>query len=328
MNMMSRTKQSGNPWHQVMGCVAGLLAVFASAVRAEDKSPRDLVAEGNKAVQFGQYDEAIDRYKQAETLLPESPEVAYDLGVAYYRQKDYKKAVEYFSKALATRNPSLEAKTKYNLGNCSYSSALQKQEDTQAAVKDLQQAIQYYRDAIDLVPDEKDARANIERAQLLIKDLKDKEKQKQEQQKKDQDKKDEKKDPSSQPSSQPSPQSQPTSQDSKKQDEQKKDEQKQDGKDQQKQGEEQEKEGEKKEGQKDDKEQKGKLEQADGKDKADKDKKEEQQAQEAQAAETQPSLPKEEAERLLQAIRDKERQRREEQLKRLRIQQVPVDKDW
>lgn len=284
-----------------------ILTWSAAGVLAADRSPRSLVAEANQQIAAGDIVKALQLLQQAASLKPESPEITYDLGVAHYKAGDYATAAEYFLKALAGSNLGLEQKTRFNLGNCAYAEGLKNQNDPKAALDKFRIAADRFREALQLDPKDVDARANLERSGLMIRQMKQ-EQQKQEQQKQDNQQCSQ---PESQPSSQPenSPESQPSSK-PENQDQQKGQEQ---------QGEES--KGEEKEGEK----QEGKPQAADEK------QGEEGEEKQAQPAAEQKSMNKEEAERLLQLIRDKERQRREAQYnenQKGRVREVPVDKDW
>lgn len=284
----------------------------AAGALAADRSPRSLVAEANQQIAAGDIVKALQLLQQAASLKPESPEIAYDLGVAHYKAADYATAAEYFLKSLAGSDLGLEQKTRFNLGNCAYAEGLENQDDPKAALEKFRIAADRFREALQLDPKDADARANLERAGLMFRQMKE-EQQKQEQQKQD---KRQCSQPESQPSSQPenNAESQPSSRpDNQKQ----KEGQKQQGEEQQ--GEEQ--KGEEKEGEK----QEGKPQAAEEK------QGEEGEEKQVQPAGEQKSMNKEEAERLLQLIRDKERQRREAQYnenQKGRVREVPVDKDW
>lgn len=307
-----------------------IVLLCAAPLRAEDPTPpHELVAQANKALTDGDTTKALHLYDEADKLLPDTPEIAYNKGIAEYRKGDYTKATELFTKALSTQDLALDAKARFNLGNCAYASALEQKEDLQAAIDKLGEAIVRYREALEADPNDIDARANIERAQLLIKYLIDQEKQRQEQEKQkqeDQQKQDQSTQPSEdkQPSSQPESQPSSEKQDQQKQDQQQQDQQKQQGEqqDQQKQDEGQQGEQEKQEGQK----KEGKPEAAEPQS-GEQDKDQQQEQQQAVPA-TQQAMTPEEAQRLLQMIRDKEQQRRDENARQMRIIQVPVDKDW
>ncbi|MCK4627148.1 MAG: tetratricopeptide repeat protein [Phycisphaerae bacterium] len=259
-------------------------------------SPAELVARGNQSLAEGEFEKALDDYRQAEVLMPDSPELAYNQGVAYYRMNDLAQARDMFSRTLLTRDQGLEAKAKFNLGNCQYAEALEKMSNLQEAIDELRTAIEYYLDVLEIAPEHTDARVNIETAQLLIKDLLDKLKKEQEQQQQE-------------PTSQPS------------QCQQKKD---QDGEQEQQDGEEKQQQEGQQQGEQD-KEQEGEQEQQSGEDQQ-QDEEGEQQAGEKEEEERR--LTKEEAQRLLQAVRDKEQNRRDEQAQRRRMGRAKVTRDW
>ncbi|WP_428738951.1 vWA domain-containing protein [Sulfurimonas sp.] len=76
---------------------------------------------------FYHFDKAQIFYEQGEfilasqELLKVSPSVSsyYNLGVIYYKNKQYKKALQYFSK-IKTSNPTLKQNIYYNMGNCAF----------------------------------------------------------------------------------------------------------------------------------------------------------------------------------------------------------------
>jgi len=277
--------------------MVALVALVAPTIaRGQQPDARELVARANEAYRQGQYEAALEAYNKAEVALPESPRVAYNQGLTHYQMGDYAAARNHFNRALLTRDLDLEAAVKYNLGNVAYASALQKMSAPQEAIELLQQSISHYRDALELNPRDEDAQANIQTAQLMIKDLLDKLKQQQEQQQQNQDQQDQQQ---QQDSSQP----------------QQGDQGKQDQDKQQQGDQEQQPDGEPQPGDQPDGQQQQEPQEAQADD---------QEAQQAEARE----MSREEAERLLQSVRDRERQRREEQARSMRVHQAPVRKDW
>ncbi len=280
-----------------------LSGLASSTVFAQAKRPHDLVAEGNTAFDAGDFAAALASYSSAGATLPDSPELAYNQGVAHYRLGDFEAARGAFNRALLTRDINLEADVKFNLGDVAYASALEKQSELEEAIDLLKTAMGHYRDVLEIKPDDQDARRNIEMAQLLIKDLMDKQKQEQEQQ-------DQNKDQDQQ-------QEQDQNQDQEKKDQQ--DQQKEKGdeqKDQEDQSQSQEGEQDEDQKQQDQQQQQQDQEQ-----------KQEEQKQQEQA-ESAKEMTDAEAERLLQGVRDREKQRRDEKRRMRRMGRVPVLKDW
>ncbi len=163
------------------------LAVLAPSA-AIAGSPEDLVQEGNRLLEQGKYDEAIEKYEAASVDAPENPEIYFNKGNAYYRKGDFAKAKSLFEKAaLKTKILDLEAKAKYNLGNCSFREGeRQKDSDLQKALGEFQSSVRFYQEALKLDPKLEDAAHNIEVARLVMKDILDKLKKEQEKQKKEQ----------------------------------------------------------------------------------------------------------------------------------------------
>lgn len=264
----------------------------------------------------------MELYDKAAARVQNSPEIAYNQGVVYYRGNDFEKAAERFTKALSTSDSTLDAKARFNLGNCAYASALQVRDRPAEAIEKLKRASDFFQDVLQILPDDRDARGNLERAQLLIKQLKEEEKKPPESQPQSQ--------PESQPSSQPTsrPESQPQPQPSSRPESQpspadrKNGQQGQDKQEENKEGQEQ--QGEQQDAQQKDAGQTD-AQQAQGEKRDDE---EDKQDQDQAVPATQQAMSKEEAQRLLQLIRDKQRQRMEELERRSRAPMPPVDKDW
>jgi len=288
--------------------------------------PSDLVASGNRALVAGDADTALREYDAAAQLRPTAPQIAFNQGLAQYRKGDYARASEEFSRALALGDASLESAAKYNLGNCAYQSAIQRADQPQEALTQLKSAVGYYRDAIAAEPAAEDARVNFELAQHLMRQI---EKQQEQQQQPQQDQQSSGSQPSSRPQ-ESKPSSQPESA-SQRSDDQKQQEQKDSQSGQENtQGEreqEQQNEGEQRDSQQEqqdqgDEKKKQKLQ-------SDDDSEPQQDASSNQGEGRQArQMSKQEAERLLQLVRDKERQRREAKARRAKARMAPTEKDW
>lgn len=138
-------------------------------------SPADLVSKGNAAYLSGKYDEAISAYDEASVEAPESPYIYFNRGAALYKKGDYSGATEAFEKAaLKSRDPQLEAKSKFNLGNCAFREAERQQDsDLKKALEACSKSIRHYQESLELDPGSNEAAENIEVVRLMMKTILD-----------------------------------------------------------------------------------------------------------------------------------------------------------
>ena len=138
------------------------------------------IRKGNEEYRKGNYEGALDFFKGAEVINPDSPVVKYNLGNAYYKLDDYETAAAQYQRGLVTKDDKIKSKLYYNLGNTRY------------RLGKVDEAIDYYKETLRLNPDDDDARHNL---QYLIKLKQDpqKMKQKQDEQKKEREKREQEK---------------------------------------------------------------------------------------------------------------------------------------
>jgi tetratricopeptide (TPR) repeat protein len=156
------------------------MSVMTGASLAEDYI--DLVRLGNEALNASDYKKAQEYYQKAETQIPESPALDYNLAGALYHQGNYEETVERYQSALNTTDPNLEAQAQYNLGN------------TYFRMQDYQKAIESFQEALKSNPDDMDAKFNLELARKMLKEHskpEQQENQEQQQQQQEQQKQDE-----------------------------------------------------------------------------------------------------------------------------------------
>src|SRR5215467_2289829 len=145
-----------------------LLMALCLPVPGQAASPYQAVQQGNAFYQDGKYAEAAEQYGSASQMLPDAAEIHFNQGNAAYKQQDYGKAREHYTQALQTSDRTLEGKVKYNLGNVEYQQALQNLQQPQAAMPHLRSAMTYYRDSLDVDPQQQDARYNLELSHRLL----------------------------------------------------------------------------------------------------------------------------------------------------------------
>ena len=165
------------------------------AQSASGESAHSLLREGNKLFAQGNYNEAINKYDQALIEKPDALEPKFNKADSFFRLDDIEKALDLYREVSAeSKDMKLVAKAKYNLGNCYFQQgSKQKDSNLQKALEDLRTSIDYWRQVLDIEPNNEKAAKNIEVARLIIKDIidqlnKQKQQQKQDQQKQQQDK--------------------------------------------------------------------------------------------------------------------------------------------
>ena len=171
-----------------------LLAVAGSAQAS--------VRSAEKAFLKGDYSKAEQEYQQAAARNPNQPELQYNLGSAAYKAGGFAKAAESFAKAMKTDDLTLQQDNYYNLGNTQYRLGQKtEQANAQETIKTWEQSVQSYEAALQLKPDDADAKYNRDLVKRKLEQLKKQEQQKQDQQKqqpqqdqKNQDQKDQKND--------------------------------------------------------------------------------------------------------------------------------------
>lgn len=307
-------------------CITVSVVLFVGPVALAGDSPRTLIEKGNAAYAAGRYEEALDAFKQIpdDQLTDRNrAEILHDRAAAHFKLGQLEEARELWVRAASLKDAQFEAQARYNLGDCDHAEALQAAQkgDAKTAIDRLTKAIDKYRDAIKLDPTLANARANLELAAQLKKQIEEQATSQPNSQPSSDQQKQDQKDQQSQPSSdqsqdqnsQSQPNSQPSSQPQSQPNEDQQDQQNQP----QSQPESQPSEDEQPQSQPSQSQPTSQP-----------------QAAESQPATSQPDQQKnlmmspQEAERLLQMIRDAEKQRREMLRRREAAKYKPVDRDW
>jgi Ca-activated chloride channel family protein len=195
----------------------GLLAGLTLGVALAADPAHELVAKGNGDYAAGRYAEALAAYEQAASQTRPSPELLHDMAAANFKLGKLDAARDLWVRLKDTGDAAFAARTRYNLGNCDYADALAAaQQNPQAALQHLAVAAEQYRAALRLDPQFADARANLELTQLLKQQIEEQSQQQpqsqpsgdQSQEQQDQQQQSPPSQPSSQPQSQPSRQQQ------------------------------------------------------------------------------------------------------------------------
>jgi len=272
--------------------------VVAVPVWGGQEDPYQMVISANEAFENGRFDEALSGYESALKALGESPELDYNRAAGHYKLGRQAEAANLFAKAAMSPEAGLSRRAKFNWGNCDYAATLADLQsaspetgqtpDLAGAIEKLDSAIRHYRDALATGGGQPSEESVDQACRANIERA---------QRLIDMIKE----------LMQQQQQQQQNDQD------QQEDEQ-QDQNDQQQQH------GEQDEQQQDQQqqEQQQQQDQQEG----------EQQEQPQPEPQQEREMTPEEVQAVLQAVRDKEKQRREEKMRKIRARRVPVVKDW
>ncbi len=164
----------------------GILALSSSFSFAATSPAREALRQGNRLYGGNQFAEAVNKYNDALVEQPQAAEPKFNKANSYYRLDDLSEAMDLYQQVAAqSKDMSLVAKAKYNLGNCYFQrGAKQRDSNLQKALEDMQTSVAQWRQVLDIDPQNKKAARNIEVARLTIKDILDQIKKQQEEQKK------------------------------------------------------------------------------------------------------------------------------------------------
>jgi Ca-activated chloride channel homolog len=122
---------------------------------------------------------------------PLDPDHAYNQGVDFYNKLDYNKAADSFLQSLNTQNKHLEQWSAYNLGSAFFGQGhAAEKKDPGAANQVYKKALDFFKQAIDIDPADKDAKYNYELTAKKIIEQDQKSKQDKKNKQDQQDKKD------------------------------------------------------------------------------------------------------------------------------------------
>ncbi|MCP4338997.1 MAG: tetratricopeptide repeat protein, partial [Desulfobulbaceae bacterium] len=149
-------------------------------------------SKGEEAFERGDYLQASEYYREKLESAPGNPELNYNFGTASFKNNMYDDAIEAFTKALKSDDIELQRKAYYNRGNSNYQKGVELQQaDPKATIDQWKQALSSLQAALELAPDDVDAKYNHE---VIEKRLEELEKQQQQNQQNEQDQQDNKQD--------------------------------------------------------------------------------------------------------------------------------------
>ncbi len=157
--------------------LALLLGIGMMPAWAAD-SPYDLVVQGNRAFEKGDYGKAVECFRSAaeDEHLPNRFVPLYNEGIALYRQAKFDEGLKVLDDALEqAKLPAQQARAEFCKGNCLYKQAQGKvqAQDLEGAVELLKSAAECYHDAYAHDSGLSDAAHNLETTRLTMKTLMD-----------------------------------------------------------------------------------------------------------------------------------------------------------
>lgn len=279
----------GNSMRTALVCaLAGLLFVLTGF----GESPESHNRRGNELYREQKFDEALDEYRNAQVLAPELRELSFNAGDALFGKGDVENALREFARASDAPDTLLSAAGFYNMGN------------VLLAAGQTEAAIEAYKRALKRDPSDPDAKYNLELARRLLEQQQQQQDQNQDQQNQDQ---------------QNQQQNQQDQQDQSQQDQDNQQNQDQESQEQNQDQDQQENEQDQEQGQ-DEQEQ----DQQQGEDQEEPG----QQENEQQEQSGEQQMSKADAERLLDAIDQAERELQAEMRAARAKKRVKVEKDW
>ncbi len=167
----------------VVPLVVATATILAFGQNAPIVDSATTINSANELVRSGDVDKAIETYQTVTPSDPNREHLNYNLAVAQYRKGDIENSSSAFNDLAAASDTKIAANSRYNLGNCNYAKALSvAEQDSQATIELLREAISNYRSSLKLDATQSDARANIELAAELIRQLEETQKKKEQQQ--------------------------------------------------------------------------------------------------------------------------------------------------
>jgi Ca-activated chloride channel family protein len=151
--------------------VTAAMALAACAFPMRAQSAEEWIRQGNRAFANHEYEIAAACYRNAAGILPGSPQVQFNIGIANYKSGDYAAAAQAFARAAERgTDPKLQARSLLGEGNTFFRTA--SSGDSSDAIRALQRAIELYSGALSADPKLQDAAYNLEIARKKLEDLK------------------------------------------------------------------------------------------------------------------------------------------------------------
>lgn len=162
------------PWSIKKGTIVTILLGFFSLAL---HSPA-LASPGEEAFARGDFQQAEQYYQQRLTESPDDPKLLYNYGSAAYKTEKFAEAAEAFTKSLHSDDPVLQENGYYNRGNSFSQLGEQRLSDNPQQAGSLwQEAIDSYKSALTLNPNNENAAHNLKLVEKKLEQLKQQQQQ-------------------------------------------------------------------------------------------------------------------------------------------------------
>ena len=171
--------------------ISALLIAFALTLLGYENNAfaadtHNLVSKGIKAYDQKNYDAALKSFIDAQLQAPDNDLINFNIGAAYYKSGDFQKALSHFEQAAASKNVQLRDKAIFNKGN------------SQFRLQQYKDAIDSYKTYLKTHPEDSKASANLQLAEKMLEQQKQRKQQQSDQNKKDQQQQNNQKQPNQQ----------------------------------------------------------------------------------------------------------------------------------
>jgi len=127
--------------------------VAASESSATEKSEREQERRPGSpyaAYEAGLFEDALQGFVDLQVERPDDPEVALNVGSVHYQMRNFQEADRTFTRAALAQDPGVREQALYNMGNSAFRQGR------------LQEAVELYKAALEINPDDEDAKFNLE----------------------------------------------------------------------------------------------------------------------------------------------------------------------
>jgi Ca-activated chloride channel family protein len=135
--------------------------------------------EAEKLFSQKQYNQAVEQYKSAIEKDPENQILHYNAGNAAYKAGDYEQAQTYYQNSLKSDDVQTQQKILYNLGNTHFRLGQNKlnEQNLEETKEYWKQSIKDYESALEINPQDVQARKNLEVVKKKLEELENQKKQ-------------------------------------------------------------------------------------------------------------------------------------------------------